>query len=64
MSTCKTCKGSGHSRETRPTVKIVAKKHITIAQGSGCPTCLGTGIKGERNVHTGQIKIAPYNNPC
>ena len=47
---CKTCKGSGHSRATRPTVEVVNKKHITHEQGSGCPDCLGLGIKGERNV--------------
>lgn len=49
---CKTCRGKGHSRDTRPTVEIVDKKHITHELGYGCLTCLGLGITGERNVWT------------
>lgn len=45
---CKTCKGKGHTKATRPTVESVGKKFTTKELGSGCPDCLGLGIKGER----------------
>jgi hypothetical protein len=51
MQLCKTCKGKGHSRETRPKVEVIDGKFITKEIGSGCPDCLGLGIKGERHVY-------------
>lgn len=53
MAVCKTCQGFGHDKAGRPVTKMVPKKgpdgkeykqHVTVKQGSGCMTCLGTGI--------------------
>ncbi len=46
---CKTCKGKGQTKETATVVREIAPKQWkTKALGSGCPDCLGLGIKGER----------------
>lgn len=48
--TCNTCKGSGHTKECAPLVKIRLnekgeKEHVTFKQGSGCLSCGGKGVK-------------------
>jgi len=55
---CKTCKGKGHSRATRPTVEVIGKTFTTKEIGSGCPECLGLGIKGERHVYASDGDVA------
>jgi len=51
---CSTCKGWGQTKDTRTIVKEVTPKVWKITQlGSGCPDCLGLGIKGRRNVWMG-----------
>lgn len=42
---CAECEGQGVTRATAP----VFADGETIAQGSACPRCLGTGRTGERN---------------
>ena len=50
---CKDCNGTGHDKQSRPEVKLSKYtdeqgreriKHETLAQGSGCLTCLGLGV--------------------
>ena len=46
---CKTCRGKGQTRECATIVKQVKPKVWKTTQlGSGCLTCGGTGIIGER----------------
>lgn len=48
---CKTCNGRGYTNATRTEMETYVegkgkrkrKKLRTVAQGSGCPTCKGTG---------------------
>ena len=53
MSTlCKTCRGKGQTRECATIVKQVKPKVWKTTQlGSGCRTCGGTGIIGERTTY-------------
>lgn len=47
---CPTCKGKGMTKATATVVDEVSPKvWVTKHLGSGCPDCLGLGIKGERN---------------
>ena len=46
---CPTCKGKGMTKATATVVEEVSPKiWVTKHLGSGCPDCLGLGIKGER----------------
>lgn len=38
--TCPVCNGRGYTRKTA----AVVKDKKTVALGSGCPRCLGTGV--------------------
>lgn len=40
---CPDCNGIGQTKETATEVRQVGKKYRTVAQGSGCPRCLGIG---------------------
>ncbi len=41
---CRDCNGSGQTQATATEVRRVGDKIVTVAQGSGCPNCLGTGV--------------------
>lgn len=43
MSVCDKCDGTGHTKGDSPILKSVKGKPVTVKQGSGCKTCLGTG---------------------
>jgi DnaJ-class molecular chaperone len=46
---CTTCDGKGQTKETATIVREVSPKiWVTKQRGSGCPVCLGTGVKEER----------------
>ncbi len=45
---CKTCNARGQTRETATVMEGPKNKPTTKYLGSGCPDCLGLGIKGER----------------
>ena len=49
---CPTCKGKGQTHECATIViQVEPKVWKTKQQGSGCLTCLGTGIIGERAIY-------------
>lgn len=62
MSTiCTTCKGMGQTKECRTIVlqvepKVWKTKHL----GSGCLTCLGTGIIGERTLYRRRTPLTDH----
>jgi len=54
VNICTACNGTGQTKEGRTVIKQVEPKvWKTTAKGSGCLTCLGTGIIGKRRVYPG-----------
>jgi DnaJ-class molecular chaperone len=50
---CKECKGLGYTQFTAPKLgQTDDGKPVTLALGSGCPDCLGTGRTHERSGKT------------
>ena len=45
---CKSCRGRGQTKDTKTIVQMGHDGPVTLQKGSGCPECLGTGIKGDR----------------
>lgn len=40
---CVACNGFGQTKATRTEMRWDKRKLVTVAQGSGCPECRGTG---------------------